>query len=301
MAITENNVLSMISRFDKGRGETIEGIAESMKQTPAVIRYHLNKRNQIPTTGAAAPGDSDEDLGIGEEDAAPDALAALMKDPKFAKLIDAAVQARMAQITPNSSAPSMQTDEFKQFIAQMGRMIEVQAIQQPGYIKPLSAEEMNSRIEGRAEMLALLGKFRTENRPPRYLLGSQFFESANAILYDEGQEIRTFLEPAETFQPLNDEAAQVYGAMLQWLGGHTAEIGDQVAAAMAAAKGKDAPLVTGTLTDSRHDLPVEVMAGAARNMRPNRVTGTITPELRGQSMPHMPSSTAQPQGPIFVG
>lgn len=177
---------------------------------------------------------SDAELGIGEEDAA-DPLAALLADPtsagKLAALIDAAVEARIARMAP--SAPMGEgTEAFKAFLASIEKMLEMNAIQQPGYQKPMPPAELERRAAGYVEMTALLRGFREARTPPHYYVGENLFYT-DCELIPAGEPVATYLPPVEDFEPINDEARQVMAAFRQWIGGATPGIGDQLAAAMA--------------------------------------------------------------------
>jgi hypothetical protein len=292
MALTDKDVNSIASRFKDGEG--IGALALAFEVSPAAVRYHLKKKGLIGESEPEETRETDSDLGIGEEDAANSsaALAALMANPALQKLIDAAVAARVAQLVP-SSAPAGNSDAFNAFTQTLTHLIEVQSMQQAGYIKPLSAEEVDRRAAGYVEMKALLAKYEAENTPPLYLLGDGgFFECANAVTYEAGQQIRTYIPPAENFLPKNAQAEKVHAAMLQWIGGTTPDIGEQVESAMIASK--QAPLVTGALNGMPKRGPVEVVDAPVQDVRRKRVAGTLVQERHGID------AAGRAMGPSFV-
>src|SRR6185312_11650235 len=101
-------------------------------------------------------------------------FSALLNNPKFLEALAAKLG---TQAQPAATPPS----ELREVADVMRRMIEVQAIQQPGYTKPISAEEMDRREEGRQKMFALLDRFKEQRTPPHYVLGDNW--PANDILY----------------------------------------------------------------------------------------------------------------------
>lgn len=279
-------------------GQEIAELATAYEVSETTIRNHLKKQN-VELRGVRT-AESDEDLGIGELEraAAPaPSLDTILNSPAFAAAVEAAVRLRLAESDAQPAPAKSEAGEFGKMLDTIGRMLEVQQIQIPGYIKPLSADEMDRRAGGLVEMHALLEQARIKNDPPRYILGDKFY--AGDILYDEGFEIRTYLPPAEHFRPENDSGRKVYAAMMTWIGGPTPEIGEQIAQAMAASK--EAPLITGAPAAAASS-PVEIVGGAERHdVAPKRVLGNSQPEVRGVSMPIQPGVTQQPAGPVFVG
>jgi hypothetical protein len=295
MALDPAKIDTMVADFQKaiGNGATItdaiSALATEHEVSDAAIRYHLKKRNLVGENAKSAEATpSDEDLGIGQEDAD---YSKLLSDPKFLTALAEKLGVAQAAV-PAVTAPS----ELREVADVMRRMIEVQAIQQPGYSKPISAGEMDRREEGRQKMFALLDRFKEQRSPPHYVLGENW--PANDILYEAGQEVRTYLPPAEHFQPQNDEARQVMKAMYQWLGGPTPDIGETVEAFERWRKGTEVPLVGSAEVLKPSD--VEVVSTAKRDVQPKRILGNIVPETRGTSMPKQPGVVAPPTGPIYV-
>lgn len=315
MSISETQIAQIVQRYDGGRGESVPALAKSFDATTAQVRYHLKKEGvygaeaQVPfKTDGTAPGDADDDLGIGLDDAegasgnadgafdATVALNAMMANPAFSKLIDQAVAARLAQMAPAAVAP-VPGDGYGMLVKSIERMLDAQAVQIPGYIKPLTADQLEDRANGLIEMRVAIADAQARGDAPRYILGDKLY--AGDILYDEGMEIRTYLPPAEHFRAVNKAAATIYSAMMQWIGGPTLGIEDQLAAAIA--KTHEPPMVTGNGTQGVSS-PVELVEIAHRHeVKPKRVAGTLTPETHGVSMPQQPGITQQPTGPIFIG
>lgn len=285
MALSEKDVLDIVERYDTGNGDTIASLATAFSVSDATIRYHLKKRGALGADGPKV--DTDEALGIGTDEVD---YSKLLNDPKFL----AALAEKMQSVQVPAAS---QSSELAGVLKTMERMIEVQAIQQPGYSKPIPAEEMDRREEGRQKMFALLDRFRDKRSPPHYVLGENW--PANDILYEAGQEVRTFLPPAEHFQPQNHEAHQVMAAMYQWLGGPTPDIGETVEAFERWRKGTDSvPLVGAAEVLKPSD--VEVVSTAKRDVQPKRILGNVVAETRGTSMPRQPGVVAPPTGPVFV-
>ena len=303
MALSTDDVVEIVSLYQSGVG--CRSIGRTFKVSEQTVRYHLKRQGVYGMTAQNddGVGETDADLGIGVEDApAVATLEALMADPSFASLIDKAVQARMAQMGV-AQAPTLMPNTnsaFDAFLEKLEHVIDVTNEQRPGYIKPLSADEMDRRAAGRTEMFALLARFKAERVYPHYLLGEQFYgPSPNGpILYDAGQEIRTFLPPAESFKPLNEPAAIVYSAYKKWVG-EVVPVEDLLAQALIDARG--GPRVA-EVTDA--PMPVEsdvvLVDAPRRDVSPTRILGTAMPEQRGRATPSMPGSMAQPVGPVFV-
>lgn len=284
MALTKEQTTEMVAR--RAAGESRKVLAEAYGVSEQTVIYH-EKRASKAAPDPERPSDSD--LGIGEEDEALDPLAALMSNPQFSKLIDTAVAQRLAQMGAAPAATDNRTEDFKAFTATLTHLIEVQAMQQAGYVKPVPAAEIDRRAAGLVEMKALLGKYEADGSAPLYLLGDFFFECTNALSFEAGQQIRTYLPPAEHFVPQNEPAKKVYAAMLQWIGGTTPHIGDLVEAAE---RDSRAPMVGSALNAPKKVL-VEALDEPKQDMGRKRVAGTIVPERHG--------TAGQPSGPVFVG
>jgi hypothetical protein len=240
MALSEKDTADIIALHAGGGGESVPALARAYGVSVTTIRNHLKKSLPVDPSNTA----SDEDLGIGEEDAgsAGDALAALMANPALAALIDQAVSARLAQMAAPQPAAPITGEAFGNLAEALKRMIENQQMQQAGYIKPLPLEEVERRASGKVEMDALLRKYEADGTPPLYAVGELgFFECTNAIELTEGQQLRTYLYPCEDFEPRNEEARKVHAAMMQWIGGPSPEIGERVKQAHLDAK--QAPLI----------------------------------------------------------
>lgn len=309
MALSQKQVAEIIKLYDGGDGDDIGALASAYEVTPAAIAYHLKKAGAYNVAKRETDETmSDADLGIGEDDAAATSIADILKNPALAALIDQAVQARLAQIATAPSGEPFASGDTTAVVKAIEHLLEVQSSQMPGYIKPISAAEVDRRAAAHVDLLAQIenAKHRyaatnSKNEVPHYILGSQFFECANAILYEEGQEIRTFIQPSETFVPMNESARVIHAAMITSIGGSSPDIGARVAEAMIASKEVNVPIVGGAASIGTTS-PVEIVPASKRHdVRPNRVLGAITPETRGTSMPMQPGITQQPTGPVFVG
>lgn len=282
-------------------GAAVTALANEYEVSEAAIRYHLKKHGLIGEKDPDVVMQTDKDLGIGEDDEVPAAspdLAILMANPALSKLIEQAVAARIAQLGLNAApaATTADVNPLAAFTATIAHMLEVQAQQQPGYIKPLPAEEVDRRAAGYIEMKALLSDFEAKGTPPLWVVGEgEFFECTNAQEFAKGQKIRTYLPPAEDFIPENDEARKVHAAMLQWIGGTTPDIGEQLEAAIIASK--QPPLVSGALQPANRPSRVEVVGEAPVDIKRKRVMGTLAPERHDVSLAER---AAGPAGPAFA-
>jgi hypothetical protein len=301
MSLSKKQINEIVSRYDGGKGESVMALAEAFGADVPAVRLHLKQAGVYNPNADEAPlPQTEDDLGIGEEADPNAALAALLQNPALQQLIDKAVADRVAKLSvqPASSADTT-TDQMKAFTASLAHLIEVNAMQQPGYIKPLPAEEIDRRAAGLVEMRSLLRAYEQDRNPPEWLIGaSGFFECTNAIEFQPGQTIRTYLPPVEDFMPKNEPARRVHAAMLHWIGGPTQGIGEQVEAAMREAH-NSAPLVTSKLDPSyNRPRPVELVNEPLQAPARKRVAGTIVPERHDVSLAER---AAGPQGPVFVG
>lgn len=310
-AVSERMIDEWVTLHGGGAGESIETIATVYKMSGHVVRHHLKKRGALTPSAEPAEMDpeSDEALGIGQDEDADDgaaSLEALMANPAFEKLLEAAVARKMAEMghqAPQQSATGSLA--LNAFLEKIEHVIGVRDEQRAGYMKPLSAEEMDARRRGDADMRALLKQFKAEGVWPKYLIvgegpGAFFYgPSPNGdISYEAGQEINCRLPPSELFQPLNEPAARIIEAYRRSVG-EPVPIEDLVAQAIINARGGvQAPQVEQTAKVIDPD--VQLVDAPKRDVGPKRTFGTITPELRGKSMPSQPGVSAQPAGPIFV-
>ena len=248
----------------------------------------------------------DADLGIGEDEVAssPTAgldMAALMADPAFAKLVADAVATKLA----GSMAPTeTKTSDamFDAFLSRFDHMLDVTGEQKPGYVKPLTPEEVDARRAGQAEMKRLLRLAKERKTWPSYLLADEanpFYgpSPAGPILYQAGQEINWRGPPAESFKPLNEEAVAIFAAYKRWVG-EPVSIEELTRQAVADARG--VPYVPEYMQDTSGGEDIQVVDAPVRDVAPKRTMGTFTPEVRGRIMPGQPGVVAQPAGPIFV-
>lgn len=266
-------------------------------------KYVRRTPKPMPTTAASlSETPTDAELGIGEEDDVSDAdqLSELLANPLLAKLIDAAVAQRLGQMQAPAGV-SLDASAFADLAATLKHMVQVNAVQQPGYIKPLPVEEVDRRAAAHVEMWALIKRYEEMALAPAYVVGEGgFFECSNALEFREGDKIRTFLPPAEDFIPDNEPAAKIHAAFMRSIGGSTPEIGEQVRQAQINAKLP--PLVTGVAETAAKRGPVELVERpdaptmAARPRR--RSMGSIVPERREVSMAE--SLGGAPVGPAFA-
>jgi hypothetical protein len=306
-SLSEREVDDIVRLYDRGHGQTIADLAKAYEAKPAAVRYRLKQRGELEIQDRSekqmSAEDTDESLGIGKEDAAPSGaadLAALLQNPLLKQLVDAAVAERMSQL----AAPQLPNDSsaFSDLAASLKHMVEINHMQQPGYIKPLAVDEIDRRAQGAVDMWALLKQFEAEGRAPLYTVGENgFFECSEAQEFGDGEQLRTFLPPPVDFTPENDEAEAVHEAMMRWIGGENPDIGQRLRDAQLDAKLP--PLVGGTPKANIGNSPVIRVQRApemSRPARPSRRTmGTVVPEPRGRSVPGA-APEAAPQGPTFV-
>jgi DNA-binding transcriptional ArsR family regulator len=283
--LSKTKITEMVRRYDGGNGESTSELAAAFDVKPSSVRYHLKAAGVFKSGTAEKAGAVD--------------LSAVLADPSLQKLIDSAVAARLAQMG-GAPVPDSRHDEMKAFTASLAHLIEVQSMQQAGYIKPLPAEEVDRRASALVEMKAVLKDCEVRGDAPEWIVGENgFFECTNAAEFAPGTTIRTYLFPVEDFVPVNDAAKRVQKLMITWIGGHTPGIGEQVEAAMRAAN-QSAPLVTGDLVPmSSRPKTVEVVDTKPKATGPRRrMAGSIVPERHDVSLAER---AAGPQGPVFVG
>lgn len=269
------------------------------KMPPAAAGPAFNTADE-PISAMDEPNPGLEDAA---EAAAPDPLASLLADPRLAAMLDKLVAERAAQmLAPATAAPSLDGSAFAELAKTLGHMIEVNAQQQPGYIKPLPAEEVDRRLAGRIEMEALLRDYETRGLAPLWSVGrGGFFECANVQEFKQDDRIRTYLPPTEDMIPENEFAANVHRAMMQHLGAKTPDIGDLVAQRQR--ESRLPPIVTGALQPARGPGLVEVVGKAPPAPR-RRVMGTIQEERINVDMAdrvrNAGGAAGAPVGPSFA-
>jgi hypothetical protein len=290
--LTKDQIAEIVTRYAAGQGDAPSALATAYGVEEAVVNYHLKKNGVL----VEAPAETDAALGIDQDEVALLSTEALLSHPQFKALLESAVSARLEQMHVQPAPAANHNPEFAAFIEKLERIVQVTQVQQPGYIKPLTAEEVDRRAKGRDEMFGLIEYYRAKNTAPHYLLGENWY--ANAILFEAGTEVRTFLPPAESMRPMNEPAAKIMAAMTVWLGGPTPDIGDLLAQAIIESKAEHAPMVGAT--ESVKPMDVEVVTPVKRDVAPKRILGSIVPEQHGTSMPRQPGVTVQPVGPVFV-
>lgn len=303
MAFSPDQVAKITTDFTSARNEgstitaAVEALAADFGCSTATIRVHLKKANLIGE-GVTSENliQSDEELGIGVDDEATapttDPMAALLANPEFKKIFDAAVAFKAAQTAPmaGKSDPA--------FLKAIERLLEIQSMQQPGYIKPLSADEIERRADGQATMFRLLARFEQEGTPPLWLLQDLWYVDDNLV--EAGQKIETYRAPSESMMPLNDEALAVHNAMMQWLGTPTSSFEKQRELGYEAARKAEVPL-HGGMPSSLVPAPFRIVSTEKVDVSPPRLLGTLVPENRGRAAPRSPTTTRQPLGPFSVG
>lgn len=302
MAASQEAIGEIIAAY--AAGDSVGDIAKAHGLTSPSIVYHLKKAGvyaqKIPTD---ADHPSDEDLGIGQELPPEVTVDTLLANPAFAALLDAAVSAKMQAMGVSAPAPDKRDSDvaLEAFMSRFDHMLEVQAEQRPGYIKPLSAHEIDRRRAGQAEMRQLLIDFKARGVWPHYYLTESFHgPSPNGpVLYEPGQEIKTHLPPAEGFRPLNEPAAQVYAAYKKQVG-EVATIEDLIAQALVDARGGER---VPEVANEPERAPSDVMLVDApkRDVGTTRVLGTLVPERLGSRVPGLAHAGATPSGPFEVG
>lgn len=225
---------------------------------------------------------SEAELGIDQPDSHDQtiAMAAMLNHPDMARLIDAAVNQRLAAMGHGVS----QTAGQEAVVAGIEKLINMTASQQPGYSRPLPSEEVERRADGFIEMNALIAECKQSGTKPRYrLVNEPLF--AGEIEYRPGSEIETLLYPNEHMQPMNEQARLVHLAMMKWIGGPQLGIGERVAMAEAERAGRltpeSGPFVAAGLPDQS---PVAIVADP--------------PEERGFD-PRKPPQAAHQVAPVY--
>lgn len=266
----------------------------------AQLRANLAKARETRAANAAArlagseqdaPADyapTDKELGIGEE-TPEDKLALLLTDPRIEKLINAAVENRMKQLVGDHAAGANGGDQaalVSALVAALDRHSSAQAYQQPGHVKPLSAEEIDSRAQGYVEMGALIKRATETGERPTYLLLADFY--CDEILFPQGVTIYWHGPPNTMMEPQNAIARQIITAMWQWIGDQT-PIEDQVADAWAQRpKGENVNVPEPAMfREPRQSWQarVEQVPGVVRQqIGPHRIVGTVQPELPAGSI-----------------
>lgn len=298
-ALTEPQVDEIVEKYNCGFGATIPALAREYDVAPASVRYRLNQRGVLNTGAPMTQPMTPPETPKAELD---------LSDPAIQAALDQAIAARisemMAQMVPpapaEAAAPAAAGDQTNEFAGMMSRMFEVLSMQQPGYKKPLSPDEVERRLAGKVEMEALLARHKagwerdSSHVLPEWRVGERgFFECVNAVTLEEGTEFSTYLPPVEDFEPLNKEAEAVHRAMMQWLGGPTPDIGETVKQAHLDAK---RVIVPGALVDATPRGPINVTKHASEaTPRTKRQFGTIVEEPKQIAG----GRNSDPVGPAF--
>ena len=251
---------------------------------------------------------SDAELGVGETDpgaAAADELERLLLTPEGMALVDKLVAQRLSQMAAEdegAAAPpasgDAQLERFAQIMAgAFDRASLSTASQQPGYVRPLPAEEVEARAQAYVEMLALIERAVAEQSQPQYLLTEDFH--AADILWAKGDVIFWYGPPNTEMLPRNPPAEAIFAQMLRWIGGGATHIADHVSDALLAMRPDQRQLLRqasdrdagfyGTASETpslsqayKGGIRQVKMAGRVDGPRhdvgPKRVTGTVVPE-----------------------
>lgn len=263
-------------------------LSANLAKGRATRASNIAARRELAGSEQDAPADyapTDKELGIGEE-APEDKLALLLTDPRIDKLINAAVESRMKQLVGESVGGGDQAALVSALVAALDRHSSAQAYQQPGHVKPLSAEEIESRTQGYVEMGALIKRATETGERPTYLLLADFY--CDEILFPQGVTIYWHGPPNTMMEPQNAIARQIIAAMWQWIGDQT-PIEDQVADAWAQRpKGENVDVPEPAMFRAPREswqARVEQVPGVTRQqIGPNRIVGTVQPELPAGSI-----------------
>lgn len=310
-APSKEGIESIVSLYRDDDSATLASVAEAAGLRPETVRRYVEAAG-VPVRDDA--GASDEDLGIGMD------MDSITQSAAFQDAVAEAVAKALAQrnIKPADTGQheGPGSPEWLKFVEHMERLTESVNVQKPGYQKPLSPDELESRREGEKEFFALLRNVRLDiadhgkdkavslGLVPEYIVGEQGFYGSTAsgeILFLPGQRIYLSAPPPEDFLPMNNSAAAIMRAQMQWLGEPTPAIEELVAQAMMRARGSESLSIVGDATPQHRDDATLIDAEAV-NIGPKRTMGTSVPELTVTSHgPLSPGSTTGPKGPVFVG
>lgn len=217
-----------------------------------------------------------------------DPLSALLSDPRIATLIEAAVAAKVAQLTDGVPEASGHQGELVGALVQaLDRHSQSQAYQQPGYQKPLPVEEIERRAAAYVQMGALITQAISTGDRPMYLLLDDFH--CDEILWPKGETIFWEGPPNIQMEPRNPVAKAIMEQMTAWIGGDQVPIEDQVAQAwanrpktMPGEQPMPEPAMfrpPRTTAQSR----VEAVPGVQhQQIGTNRIVGTVQPEFQSR-------------------
>jgi hypothetical protein len=259
---------------------------------------YVKKADRMATATGPSNEQDDAELGIGEEDtpATPD-FSALLDNPAFMT----ALAQRLGGLAVPGSAPAGFGPGFDIFLERMERALGARDEQRPGYAKPLTADEKQSREDGKAKMFALIDDNKRNGEWPRYLTGGEGWQGpspAGPKRYPAGQEVGWRGPPADDFTPLNRSAAEVYVAYKQW-------IGEEITIDMALSKATfdpSNPLIPQTALVRTGAEDVQIIDAPIRDMSPRRVMGAgIDPRATHPALRPPGGNGAQaPLGPTYV-
>lgn len=321
--MSNDQIASIVALYRDDATATLEQVAEASEITVATVRKHVEAAGIVirEDAGAGYLSPSDEELGIGIEEAAPINMAAITRTPEFRDAVAQAVAEALRQVSAKPAIPSApegaNSSEWLAFMQQMERLTESVNIQKPGYQKPLTPDELESRRAGEAEFFRLLREVRLAIADhgkqkavalgliPEYIVGENGFYGSTAsgeTLFLGGQRIYLTAPPPEDFLPMNESAAGIMRAQMQWLGEPTPSIEELVAQAMMRARGSDSLHIIGNEEPvHRDDASLVDPSGDIIDIGPKRTLGTSVPELVVQQHgPLSPGAATAPKGPVFV-
>lgn len=310
-ALSKQRIDGIVAAYRDDESATLASVAEAEELNIATVRKHIESAG-VPIRPDFSP--SDDDLGIGAS------VEDVTNSAAFKDAVAEAVAQALAKVGVKSASPSPDgpnSPDWQDFIKKMEALTDSVNVQKPGYQKPLTPAELSLREEGRREFFNLLrdtknavheyGKQGAISRGlvPQYIVGEKGFYGNTAsgeTLFEPGLRIYLTVAPPEDFLPMNEAAAAIMRAQLQWLGEPTPEIGELVAQAMMRANGSDSTFIVGNEDPVHADDASLVDANAeVLDMRPKRTMGMSVPELRGmQNGPLSPGAMQAPAGPIFV-
>ncbi len=299
--LNKEQIEQVVSSYRDDPTATMETVAEANNTTVATVRSYLDKA-RVAIREAA--DESDEDLGIGVD------VESMVQSDVFQKAVADAVAAALSKIgMPQASAANGAPPEWAQFMDKMERLTNSLDVQKPGYQKPLTPDELTLRAEGYAEFTRLLrnAKLATLEHSaqkavslglvPEYVVGEQGYYGNTAqgeTLFASGQRIYLTSAPPEDFLAMNDAAAAILQAQLQWLGEPTPSIEELVAQAMMRVRGADTTFIVGNDAAS-HSADAILIDAERVDVGARRTFGTSVAEPK-----KVVAGNGAPQGPVFT-
>ncbi len=302
---------AIVASYRDDETETVETVAAAHDVSTAMVEMCL-KRAKVPLRETG--DETDDDLGIG----AP--LEAITETQAFRDAVAEAVARALAEMGPRAAkAKQADNPEWDEFMDRLGskfdQLIHATKVQQAGYQKPLTADEVTARAAGERQFRDRIKQVRRDiaeyGKPkalqmgliPRYYVGEGGYYGmtvAGEKQFLPGEEIWLASAPPVDFLPLNDCAGAIMAAQMQWLGEAPPPIDELIAQAVAKAQAGPASTTGVDIPVHEDDAALVDPGAAAVHVGPRRIMGTSVEERLTVTTNGPRPLSSVPVGPSFA-